>query len=56
MRDIKCINIVAMYKSAMCTCFILSVRGLGSASHGFADYLVLRSGGYLETISEKVYD
>jgi hypothetical protein len=38
MRGIKCINIVAMYKSAMCTFFILSRGGLGSFSPGFAAY------------------
>jgi len=41
MRDIKCINIVAMHKSAKCTFFILSGGGLGSVSPGFAAYLVI---------------
>jgi hypothetical protein len=56
MRDIKCINIVAMHKSAKCTFSILSVGGLGSASPGPAAYLFLRNDGYLATISENVYD
>ena len=50
MRDIKCINIVAMYKSAKCTFFILSGGGLGSVSPGFAACLFLRNDGYLATI------
>jgi len=54
MQDIKCINIVAMYKSAKCTFFILSGGGLGSVGPGFA--VCLRSDGHLATISEKVYD
>ena len=54
MRDIKCINIVAMYKGPKCTFFILSGGGLGSVSPGFAACLFLRNDGYLETISEKV--
>jgi hypothetical protein len=40
MRDIRCINILAMYKSAKCTFFILSGGGLGSVSPGFAACLV----------------
>ncbi len=56
MRDIKCINILAIYESAKCTFFILSDRGLGSVSPGFAACLFLRSDGHLVTISEKVYD
>lgn len=56
MPDIICINIVAMYKSAKCTFFILSGGGLGLVSPGLAACLFLRNDGYLVTISEKVYD
>ncbi len=56
MRDIICINILAMYKSAKCTFFILSGGGLGSVSPGELLAWFLRSDGHLVTISEKVYD
>ncbi len=56
MRDINCINIVAMYKSAKCTFFILEDGGLGPVSPVFAAYLFLRRDGHLATILEKVYD
>ncbi len=56
MRNIICINILAMYKSAKCTFFILSDGGLDSVSPGFAACLFLRSDGHLATISEKAYD
>lgn len=56
MRNIICINILAMYKSAKCTFFILSSRGLGSVSPGELLAWFLRSDGHLATISEKVYD
>jgi len=55
-RDIKCINILDMYKSAKCIFFILSGGGLGSVSPGELLAWFLRSDGHLETISEKVYD
>ncbi len=56
MRDIKCINMLAMNKSAKCTFLILSGGDLDSLSPGFAACLFLRSDGHLATISEKPYD
>ena len=56
MLGIECINIVAMYKSAKCTFFLLSGGGLGSVSPGELLAWFLRSDGHLETISEKVDD
>jgi len=56
MRDIICINILAMHKSAKCTFFISAGGGLDSVSPGFAAYLLPRNDGHLESISEKVYD
>ncbi len=52
MLDIKCINIVAMYKSATSTFFVLLSGGLGSVSPGFAACLFLRDDGHLATVSE----
>ncbi len=56
MRDIKCINILAVYKSAKRTFSILSGGGLGSVSPSELLAWFLRSDGHLATISEKVYD
>jgi len=56
MRNIICINILAVYKSAKCTFFILSSGGLDSVSPGKLLAWFLRSDGHLVTSSEKVYD